>query len=268
MNTAISTSPNPIAGLPPEFDPPVRMGNLAWRVRGGALTSTLLDLLENPDRYLPDKRDSHHPARRGFPTSIAPVSGYFLKRYNRDRPGRLLKSFFRLVPAQRAFDMAVQLEKAGIDTPAAVAVAHQRRCGMLLKSYLVTVFRAEAVTALKWKGNPRPAARRLAGFVARLHDGGFFHRDLHLANLMLEGEGHPLLVDLDGMRYLGRISERKALWELARFSRNALKAPHISRSTRGHFLAEYCRLRGLGSWKSWWRRIEKKESFRFRLSQH
>jgi tRNA A-37 threonylcarbamoyl transferase component Bud32 len=243
------------------FDPAVRLGRLSWVIRSGTLTPELRGVLEDPDRHLCGETGRFRPVRKNPATHVAVVGGYFLKRYNRDRPGRLVKSFFRLVPAQRAFDMALRLEQAGIDTPQVLAVAHRRAWGMLLGSYLITEYRPEAVTAFRWEGNHRRAARSLAGFVARLHDAGFFHRDLHLANLMMESAGNPLLIDLDGMRYLGRLSERKARWELARFSRNALKARHISRSTRGHFLAEYCRLRRLGSWRDWWKRIERGPGF-------
>jgi tRNA A-37 threonylcarbamoyl transferase component Bud32 len=148
------------------------------------------------------------------------------------------------------------LEQVGILTPRALAVANKRCARVLLRSYLVTETIQEASILDQCQADRIEAARNVAALVARLHDEGFIHRDLNPTNVLFDQGDRLLFVDLDTMRYLRVVPPRRALDDLARFSRKALLSSRISRTGRARFLKEYCRLRGFADWCSWWRHIE------------
>jgi tRNA A-37 threonylcarbamoyl transferase component Bud32 len=232
----------------------LRLGSLIWRVRADALEPALRDLLADPDRHLPDPNGS--PAGARSTTEVALVGGFFLKRFNAARPGKLLKELFRGTPAQRAFDLALEMERAGIATPRALAVAHRRWGRIPWPRYLLTERIAQPTPLDRWDRDSVRASRSVAQFVARLHDHGFFHGDLNLENLVVTPDAELSRVDLDTMRRVRRLTGAQAAWELARFWRRALAWPGASRSARAHLLKEYCARRGLPDWRAWWKRIE------------
>lgn len=236
----------------PEFQR-VKAGGYTWWVRETSLDDDLLRVLEKPDSYLPDLT-SLAPRERPS-TSVAHVSNFFLKRFNRARPTKMFKSIFRIAPAQRAFCLANHLEQAGILTPRALAVTNKRSVRVLLRSYLVTENIPNATTLEQCRGRI-PAAVEVASLLARLHREGFVHRDLNPTNILFDRNRRLLFVDLDTMRYIRHVPEPRAMDDVARFSRKALLSARISRSDRARFLKEYCRLRGVTDWRSWWRLIE------------
>jgi serine/threonine protein kinase len=232
----------------------LKAGGFAWRVRCESLDATLQKLLDNPDLYLPDVTNlplAHRPS-----TSVTRVFNFFLKRYNRARPTKLFKSVFRIAPAQRAFGLACDLERAGILTPRALAVSNKRVGRVLLRSYLVTENIEEAKTLDQWPGHRGQAARQVADLIARLHGAGFIHRDLNPTNVLFNQFNQLFFVDLDTMRRICPVPEYLAMDDVARFSRKALLCPKISLSNRARFLKEYCRLRGVAGWRSWWKQID------------
>jgi tRNA A-37 threonylcarbamoyl transferase component Bud32 len=232
----------------------VKAGGFAWWVRRASLDDRLQKVLDNPDGYLPDV--TNLPLTLRPSTSVSRVSNFFLKRYNRARPTKLLKSIFRCAPAQRAFDLACDLERVGILTPRALAVANKRLARVLLRSYLVTENIEEAKTLDQWQGHRGQAARQVAALVARLHDAGFIHRDLNPTNVLFNQLNQLLFVDLDTMRRVRLVPEYLAMDDVARFSRKALLCSKILLSDRVRFLKEYCRLRGVAGWRSWWKQID------------
>jgi len=232
----------------------LKAGRFRWLVHRSELDDTLRKLLENPDRHLPDLWNV--PLGERPSTSIAHVSGFFLKRFNRASPTKMLKSVFRIAPSLRAFRMAWHLEGLGIPTARALAVTNKRFARVLLRGYLVTEVLHEAKTLEQWGGNRIQAARSVSALVARLHGAGFVHRDLNSTNVLFNQFHEPCVVDLDTMRYIRQVPAHLALDDLARFSRKALLCPKISRADRARFLKEYCRLRRMPDWRSAWNRIE------------
>jgi len=231
----------------------LKVGQFVWRIRSGSLDANLQELLDNPDIHLPNVTNLLRVDRPS--TSVARVSNFFLKRYNRTRPFKTLKSTIRIAPADRAFSMAGDLERAGILTPRALAVANKRLARVLLRSYLVTEDIGEARTLDQWQGHRRQAARQVAALVARLHDAGFIHRDLNPTNLLFNRRNQLLVVDLDTMRRLRLVPEHLAIRDVARFSRQSMLSQKISVSDRVCFLKEYCRVRGIAGWRPWWKQI-------------
>lgn len=233
----------------------IQAGGLTWRVRRACLNEDLQRLLEQPDEQL-DAVDqlplSERPA-----TSIRLGPSFFLKRYNRARLSKLLKSVFRTSPADRAFRAAAELEHAGLPTPRALAVTNKRFARVLFRSYLVTESIAGAITLEENEAPKAALSKQVAEIVARLHELGFVNRDLNLSGILFDQLGCPHVVDLDKTYYVGTVSQSAALADLARFSLKALDSRRISTTDRARFLRLYCRLRGQADWRFWWRRIEK-----------
>jgi tRNA A-37 threonylcarbamoyl transferase component Bud32 len=229
-------------------------GGFNWWVRRSALDDNLRKLLENPNDSLQDLAGLPPGDRPS--TNVVRVSSFFLKRYNRVRPFKMFKSIFRIAPAQRAFCLAHHLERVGILTPRAIAVAIERVARVLFRSYLVTEHVQDAKTLEQCEGDRNQACLAVAALLSRLHGKGFVHRDLNPTNVLFDHGHQPLFVDLDTMRYVRQVPETQSMDDVARFSRKALLSGRISRSDRARFLKEYCRQRGFADWRSWWRRIE------------
>jgi tRNA A-37 threonylcarbamoyl transferase component Bud32 len=77
---------------------------------------------------------------------------------------------------------------------------------------------------------------RLARIVRRMHDYGAYHGDLKAGNVLV-GQGRIALVDLDRVRFLSEVPERKRLFNLAQL--NAAVLPPLSKSDRLRFLDCY-----------------------------
>ena len=123
----------------------------------------------------------------------------------------------------------------------------------------------------------RRMARRLARLIRRMHEAGFSHRDLKAPNILVSpahGPGvQPVLVDLDGLAAVGRVSARRRAQDLMRLS-VSLDEWGVARQTdRLRFLRAYLapagclapittrRRRGRAEpgerLRWWWRRIER-----------
>jgi tRNA A-37 threonylcarbamoyl transferase component Bud32 len=84
------------------------------------------------------------------------------------------------------------------------------------------------------------AVRRLADLLARLHEAGFSHRDLKASNVLLDDQLRPWLIDLDGVRRFRRLSEARAVADLARLAREFATSPTLLRWSGRRFLLQYC----------------------------
>ena len=257
MNVATDIArTNPPAGSKALFQT-VATGELRWTVRTASVTPELLQILENPDACLPQIEPDLRRRRKS--TTSAQSGNFFLKRYNHDRTrlGKLLKGIFRAAPAERAFKMGCGLIEAGVVTPLPVAFASVRFAGVLRRAYLITEAINETRPLWDWPGDRSQAARDVAALVAKLHQAGFLHHDLHLGNLLYDRAGRLFLVDLDSTGWARSIRAARTKEELALLYRYARGWVNPSRGTRGRFLREYCRLRKIDHWKLWWRDIER-----------
>jgi hypothetical protein len=149
--------------------------------------------------------------------------------------------------------LAVELDRRGVPTPEVLAVGWRRRLGPLVRQAIVT--RAiprglDLLEAARLLGSGTGRTRLLeaaAGLVRALHDAGFVHADLNLANLVMERgpAGERLhVVDLDRGRFVARLGTPARLRSLARLQRSHDKwvAPgdRLSPREEVRFVRRYC----------------------------
>jgi len=88
------------------------------------------------------------------------------------------------------------------------------RDGEHLNSFLVT--RSVASQDFEFP-NTAEIGRTVGGLVRRVHDAGIEPLDLHPGNVLVDGDGQPLLCDLTSLRQVGELSVRKRAAGLAFF---------------------------------------------------
>jgi tRNA A-37 threonylcarbamoyl transferase component Bud32 len=185
---------------------------------------------------------------------------------------KALASWFRRGRAPEAWYRGHALLARGIPTARPLAVYEPRPDSGRREGYLLTEWLtgAEDVHIYGWelarrdaddrRRRTRQSARALGRVVGRLHDQGFAHRDLKGNNLLLRQKGEsiePFLIDLDGLRNVGRVSFGLACRNLTRLAVSVEMHPWISRTDRLRFLKAYLReMPGeRRSWKAWWRAV-------------
>lgn len=166
-----------------------------------------------------------------------------LKRYNFKKPLNLLKDLFRPTRAMRAFRLAHHLELAGLPTARPLAAGIRTRFGLTTTSYLLMKELKGAVPLEEATQDQSCLVAGVARLVGRLHDEGFSHRDLKITNLMVGPKGQLYLIDLEGLRFVGRIGVRRAHADLERLQRSALTIPTLEPGWLRPFLRAYCQVR-------------------------
>jgi len=180
---------------------------------------------------------------------------------------------------RRPIELARRLRGAGVPTPDVLAAGWRRIAGPLNAIALVT----EAVPGAcnlqeALLGDPpvtrmRALLHAAADTVRALHEAGFVHADLNLANLVLEDSAAGLLahvVDLDRGRFVSPLTDRDRARNLSRLLRShekwvAGRSPLRARDAIA-FVARYARgdrvmardlLGRLRRYRSrlWWRRL-------------
>jgi len=249
-------SPNKLRGSAYRSKLAIRSGGgLRWLVRSSVLEPHVEAILESPDAFLQQARVLK-PSRS---SAVSARDSVVLKRYNLRKRGNIFLDLFRGSRARRCFHKAYHLELCGIPTARPIATAEERVCFLPLRSYLLMEEIKSAVPLRSWSGDRRVACKHVAELLARLHREGFTHRDLKDGNIIFNDQGQPHLIDLDGLRFIRRVSNSRAAADLARLARDAAGWPgRLSRSDRARFLAAYCRARKLPDWRWWWREIERR----------
>lgn len=221
---------------------PRRFGGLTWHVRLPFLNPTIEAILRDPDGFLATRATILKPGRSA---TVGCAEGVVLKRYNLRKPENLLKDLVRPSKARRAYRKAYHLELVGVPTARPLAVANRWRFGLVARSYLLMEEIPGARHLGHWQGDGHHAARQVADLLAQLHNEGFHHRDLKETNLVFDAAGRAVLLDLEGLAFLGVVPPRRAAADLARLARAARKLTQFSRAHWQTFLRRYCRGRGL-----------------------
>ena len=206
----------------------------------------------------------------------------FIKRPRRKRPWKLLCDCARQSRALRAFRLGHALLTRRIATALPLA-AFERRVGpFLTDSILIT----EAVQAPvlqefleTWLSQPprgdvhlsaaqqrhlaQEVLARLGRMLQDLHASQYAHRDLKATNMLVhwsQGQRPELvLIDLDGLKRLWRVSERRKVQGLMRLNVSLLLCPSVNHAGRLRMLLGYLRRPGCGriAYKPYWRVLEK-----------
>ena len=140
--------------------------------------------------------------------------------------------------ARRAAARLVQLRAAGVPAVEPVAWLEGPAGGFVVTPWLhastgADRFLADAVPAAR-----RAATRALADCIGRLHAGGFLHRDLKAANLMLDDAAAVVLVDVEGARRGRLAGPERRLRDLQRLRRSLAALP-VRRTDCRRFCAAY-----------------------------
>ncbi len=152
-----------------------------------------------------------------------------VKRFKRhDLVKMVAYTFFRPSKARRAFGNAMELQRRGFATPAAIAFMEERRCGLVRQVYYVCEHTdAQPIRPRLIEQEPfdQTLATAYARFVAQLHEAGVLHRDLNPTNVLFKengatthnSEGRPAytfeLIDINRMRFYDTAVPRAACME-------------------------------------------------------
>jgi tRNA A-37 threonylcarbamoyl transferase component Bud32 len=186
-------------------------------------------------------------------------------------------ALFRPAAALRSYVLGHSLLLRCLPTPRPLAVWHRYHHGLPHEGYLLTEKVADAVelrafvdhlhtlSAAEYRTRLRRLIDQAAHLVATLHQRCLSHRDLKAANLLVRGvsqlssaEDVSLqLIDLVGVRRLGKLRRSRRVQNLARLNTSFHDYAGVTRSDRLRFLRVYLRwgLRGRSGWKCWWRQI-------------
>lgn len=226
-----------------------------WTLPAAGASDRLMNVLRNPERRLAAEGAV---LKRSAAVVVWEDDGFVLKRWRPHGFVGMLKGVFRPSHAQRAFALAGRLISAGVATPAPVAVADRARCGLPASSYLIVEKIAAATDLATWQRSGRETMRETAKLLARLHRAGFTHRDLKPTNILFDANGRAHLIDLDGVRRRGRVSDGYATADLTKLARRMVELASLSPREAAVFLRAYCREAGTDSRRSWWRRLRRR----------
>lgn len=159
----------------------------------------------------------------------------YVKRYHPRGLPELLK--YVVLPSRAAAEWRAgrAMREAGLPVVRVVMMGEERRAGALRDAWLATVgvSRAETLTERLRREPPGPTRDRvlaeLGALIARMHEAGFLHGDLHGGNLLVSGEeGSETLHLLD----LHTVRRRRAPAP-ARRRANAAKLVHSLTTVTG-----------------------------------
>ena len=129
-----------------------------------------------------------------------------------------------------------------------------------------------AVPARRTNRLARQVLWQLGRLLRRLHEEGFAHRDLKATNLLVHWNGSPsqtpvvILVDLDGVRRVRRVTARQEFRGLMRLNVSLLECPAVTHAGRLRMLVGYLRRPGMGRvpFKPHWRQLQRWSSGKIR----
>jgi tRNA A-37 threonylcarbamoyl transferase component Bud32 len=226
----------------------VRRGRVTWRVRrdlAGTIPAAVPDFPGAGDII---------QSRKGRTCFRMPGRGGSALVVKRHRPRHWIEAPKYLIARTRAcaeWRNAVAFAESGVSTARVLALGETRRLGFWTGSELVMegVFPGSSLTAMLENGAPaaaiRPVLEKLAVQVARVHDAGFHHRDLHGGNVLVRTDANPgkpalYLVDLHEARRLKEAGRSVSVDDLGRLNSSVKLPPKL----RLAFLGRYMECRG------------------------
>ena len=224
----------------PEFVHEVRGSTSIWIDRK-LVDSTLMDWLVDPDRLLADPaceiiKDQKKVTVGRMPVGAAPVPyAIYVKRYNIFSLRHRLASPFVRSGALRALQGATILRRFNIPSAVPLAAVERRCFGVLAKSFFISREISDGKTIdAYWRHDLRflPGSAgitqrreflvRLGQLFQNLHGRQIYHNDLKDANILAAEKQQTtsfFLLDLEGVRQFGRLSEKRRLKNLVQLHR-------------------------------------------------
>ena len=147
-----------------------------------------------------------------------------IKRYRCPRIfNRIVYTLFRAPKAQRAYENALRLQKAGISTPEPVGYIILSRGGLIAESYLVALFCPYSRNFYEFRHHPLEGhehiVKALAALAAKMHTQGILHKDFSPGNILFEdsdGDVQISLIDINRMSFSSEVSARQGCRNFAR----------------------------------------------------
>jgi len=188
-----------------------------WKFATEPVPAALQPVLLDPAAFLHDSRSQ---LQQSAASIVVRVPGGFVLKHFRRR--KLLHASRPL----REFRTARLLAAHAIPSVSVVAAN---------RDYLIT---REITSSIPLGDCLVRMLARVAGLLAQLHNAGFSHSDLNLANFVVSPTG-LFLVDLEGVKWHRRVTLRQAATDLRRLERRAV----LSAEDWQVLLSEYCRQR-------------------------
>lgn len=195
-----------------------------------ALRSLALDLF---DGRLPEPRQVlKHNANRTVWRVPDLAGGLILKHY-RGRSGEGLKTRLLGGRAEREFRAMEELCRLGLPSARPVGYSDRWAAGQLKESWFLSREVRPALTLYQALENSAAEedVMRLCllaiDAVACLHGHPFWHRDLHAGNLLLDGDGAIVIIDLHSVWRVPRLKRRHRMENLGRLLYSFRHALHL-----------------------------------------
>jgi heptose I phosphotransferase len=178
--------------------------------------------------------------------AISRLERVFIKRYDFDRREvfikAALKANFPVFSGPKELENALALRAAGLPVPRPLACGEEKTFSRARSFVVLEALPGEPLEKLSPPGSAserRALVRRVAALVRALHGAGFAHRDLYLANILVDGERLGL-VDLERVVHRSDGPTARAVRkDLAALDYSALR---WSRTDRLRFLRAYLSL--------------------------
>ncbi len=187
--------------------------------------------------------------------SFGKGEGFYVKRYQVKGFKLFLRTLLCVNKAQKAWRIGRKMRRKGIATPLPIALLKKRHALFWTEYVCITkglfdaVALSEAVARVQGRQQYRRERRRRlivdgAKYMADLHIHKIYHSDFTADNILVreseDGRRFEIfLIDLDAVRTIFRISDRRRDKNLERMGRNFLDLRMISTADRARFLKYY-----------------------------
>ena len=239
------------------------------------------ELLEGDDIELVKQSPSGRVVRRKLKVGDVELDVY-VKRPRRKRAWKIILDCLRPSRPLRAFRLGHQIMTRGVETAMPLAAIEKRIGPFLTDSILITetlqashldqflhvrlAHVADPQIAGMDEAEQETVARSvlssLGRMVRRLHDNNLVHRDLKSGNILVHwtpvDPPSVILIDLDGLKHVSRISMRQRFQGLMRLNVSLLACTSVSHAGRLRMLLGYLRRPGAGRipFKPYWRVLQ------------
>jgi tRNA A-37 threonylcarbamoyl transferase component Bud32 len=212
-----------------------RAGFRIYRQRTEAAEVALEFLLPDPDLAFEGAQILKQGSRNH--AGVVEIAGvrYVLKRYNCRGWGYRIGNAFRRSRAVRTWLVNWQYLVRGVPVPEPLLCLEERRCRLLLRSYILMEFVEDSVSLrARWATLVAAEKLRFVEFfgelLGRMHRVGMLHGDLKWDNLLVgsvSSRETMRLVDLDGSSIVAQCDPERARKDFNRFLKDLAKYEKI-----------------------------------------